>query len=325
MDQLFAEFDPEPIASASIGQVHRARLQDGREVAVKVQHPGIERAIDADLANGAMLERVIGLFGPAAFDTRRMYAELSGRIREELDYRLEAERQRRFGQLHAGDPDICVPEIVGSHCTHRVLTSRLVEGHSLEWAATLPEEQRSHYARVLWRYVFRGNLVGGLFNADPHPGNYLFREDGSIAFLDYGCVQPIRAERLSGARQLHRAARRRDEAAFRACCTALLGTRGGSYEEAALAHSRMAMQPLFGSPFRVQRSYVAELVKNVFALKDQLFAADGSFTQPPDGILFMNRLQCGFYSVLARLDCEVDYAAVEEAFCRDANIPELIG
>jgi predicted unusual protein kinase regulating ubiquinone biosynthesis (AarF/ABC1/UbiB family) len=88
--QLFAEFDPQPIASASIGQVHRARLQDGRDVAVKVQHPGIERAIDSDLANAAMLERLASLLGPAALDTRRIYDELSSRIREELDYRLEA-------------------------------------------------------------------------------------------------------------------------------------------------------------------------------------------------------------------------------------------
>jgi predicted unusual protein kinase regulating ubiquinone biosynthesis (AarF/ABC1/UbiB family) len=323
--QLFAEFDVEPIASASIGQVHRARLPDGREVAVKVQHPGIESAIDSDLANAAMIERVVsslGLLGPAAFDSRHLYLELSGRIREELDYRLEAERQRQFAHIHASDPDICVPDVIASHSSSRVLTSELVRGQSLEWAATQPEPDRTHYAAVMWRYVMRGNLVGGLFNADPHPGNYLFREDGSIAFLDYGCVQPIRGERLRAARRLHLAARRRDEVGFRDMCVQILGTHGGSYEDAAVAHSRMTMEPLFASPFRMQRSFVAQLVKNVFAMRDQLHAADGSFTQPPDGILFMNRLQCGFYSVLARLSCEVDYARIEEELCEQAQLTE---
>lgn len=321
--QLFAEFDVEPIASASIGQVHRARLQDGREVAVKVQHPGIEHAIDSDLANAAMVERVVGLLGPAGFDSKRMYSELSGRIREELDYRLEAERQRQFARIHELDPDICVPGVITTHSTQRVLTSELVRGQSLEWAATQPEPKRAHYAAVMWRYVMRGNLVGGLFNADPHPGNYLFREDGSIAFLDYGCVQPIRGERLLSARRMHLAARCRDEAAFRDCCIQILGTHGGSYESAALAHSRLSMEPLFASPFRMQRDYVSSLVKNVFALREQLYASDGSFIQPPEGILFMNRLQCGFYSVLARLSCEVDYARVEEELLAQAGLTEL--
>jgi predicted unusual protein kinase regulating ubiquinone biosynthesis (AarF/ABC1/UbiB family) len=320
--QLFAEFDIEPIASASIGQVHRARLQDGREVAVKVQHPGIEHAIDSDLANAAMLERLASLFGPAAFDSRRLYSELSGRIREELDYQLEAERQIQFARLHAADSAICVPEVITSHSASRVLTSELVRGQSLEWAATQPEAVRASYASVMWRYVMRGNLIGGLFNADPHPGNYLFRDDGSIAFLDYGCVQPIGGERLRAVRRLHLAARNRDEAAFRDVCTQILGTHGGSYEAAALAHSRMTMEPLFASPYRMQREFVTGLVKNVFALSDQLKNKDGSFQQPPEGILFMNRLQCGFYSVLARLDCEVDYAQVEEELVKHAQLAE---
>jgi predicted unusual protein kinase regulating ubiquinone biosynthesis (AarF/ABC1/UbiB family) len=295
-------------------------LHDGREVAVKVQHPGIEVAIDSDLANAAMIERLVGLLGPAAFDSRRMYSELSGRIREELDYRLEAERQLQFARIHASDPEICVPDVVTSHSAQRVLTSELVRGQSLEWAATQPEPARAHYAAVMWRYVMRGNLVGGLFNADPHPGNYLFREDGSIAFLDYGCVQPIRGERLRAAQRMHLAARRRDEPAFRDCCIQILGTHGGSYEAAALAHSRLSMEPLFASPFRMQRSFVSHLVKNAFALRNQLSAADGSFTQPPDGILFMNRLQCGFYSVLARLACEVDYARVEDGLFEQTEL-----
>src|SRR5207248_1484295 len=102
---------------------------------------------------------------------------------------------------------ICVPAVVPERSSRRVLTSELVQGETLEWAAEQAPQLREQYARVLWRFVFRGNLVGGLFNADPHPGNYMFRPDGSIAFLDFGCVQPIGAERLHAARRLHLAAR----------------------------------------------------------------------------------------------------------------------
>ena len=321
---LFVQFDAEPFASASIGQVHRAKLDDGRVVAVKVQHPGIERAIDADLANGAVLEGLMSTLGPKALDSRRMYKEIADRIREELDYRLEAKRQRQFAAIHRGDPSIQIPAVIDERSSRRVLTSELVQGQSLEWAAEQPAPLREQFASVLWRFVFRGNLVGGLFNADPHPGNYMFRPDGSIAFLDFGCVQPIGPERLRSARRLHLAARRGDEALFRAQCVAILGTQGGNYEQAAIDHSRMSMAPLFSSPFHVTREFVAQMVKNVFALKDQVFSRDQSFVQFPEGLLFMNRMQFGFYSVLARLDIPVDYRAVEEQFCQEASIRELV-
>jgi predicted unusual protein kinase regulating ubiquinone biosynthesis (AarF/ABC1/UbiB family) len=325
IDRLFADWQDTPFASASIGQVHVARLFDGRSVAVKVQHPGIEQAIDSDLKNGAVLESLVGALGPKALDSRRMYSEIAQRIREELDYRLEAERQGMFARIHAGDAQIRIPAVIAERSAGRVLTMELMSGESLEWAAMQAPELRKSFAETLWRFVFRGNLVGGLFNADPHPGNYLFNPDGHIAFLDFGCVQPIRPERLRRARALHVAARRRDEEAFRAHCIAMLGTRGGSYERAALAHSRMSMDPLFSSPFHMTREFVTQMVKSVMVLREQLFAKDRSFVPLPDGLLFMNRLQFGFYSVLARLDTTVDYCAVEEAFCREANLPGLLG
>ncbi|HET6338635.1 MAG TPA: AarF/ABC1/UbiB kinase family protein [Polyangiales bacterium] len=324
LDRLFASFELEPFASASIGQVHRAELATGVKVAVKVQHPGIERAIEADLKNASVLEMFVGKLGPKALDSRRMLGEIATRFREELDYRLEAERQQQFARIHAADPTIQIPDVISGRSARRVLTTQLVSGESLEWASAQPEELRRRYAEVLWRFVFRGNLVGGLFNADPHPGNYLFQPDGSIAFLDFGCVQPIGPERLRQARRLHAAARSGDEAKFREHCVQILKTRGGSYEQAAYAHSRTSFEPLFASPFRLTREFVSGMMQSMFALKEQLFAKDRSFVPPPEGILFMNRLQFGFYSVLARLDVVADYRAVEEALCREANIPDLL-
>lgn len=324
IDRLFASFELEPFASASIGQVHRAELATGVKVAVKVQHPGIERAIEADLKNASMLEMFVGALGPKALDSRRMLLEIATRFREELDYGLEAERQQQFARIHAADPTIQIPDVIIGHSSRRVLTTELVAGETLEWASGQDESLRRRYAEVLWRFVFRGNLVGGLFNADPHPGNYLFQPNGSIAFLDFGCVQPIGPDGLAQARRLHVAARSGDEAKFREHCVAILKTRGGSYEEAAVAHSRKTFEPLFASPFHLTREFVAGMMQSMLMLKEQLFAKDRSFVPLPEGVLFMNRLQFGFYSVLARLDVSADYRDVEERMCREANIEELV-
>jgi predicted unusual protein kinase regulating ubiquinone biosynthesis (AarF/ABC1/UbiB family) len=320
IDRLFDEWESEPFASASIGQVHRARLPNGEAVAVKVQHPGIDRAIESDLSNVSLLEGFVGALGPRALNSSAVLEEVKTRFREELDYRLEADRQELFALLHRGDDKIRVPRVVRERSARRVLTMELVSGASLEEAALASPELRREYAQTLWRFVFKGNLVGGMFNADPHPGNYLFQSDGSVTFLDFGCVQPISGPRLDLARDLHLAALRRDEPAFKRTAALILESRGGSYEEAATAYSRRCFEPVFGSPFRITTEFATSLVEAIGDVKAQLWAKDKSFVQLPTGMLFMNRLQFGFYSVLARLDVRVDYAEIERRFLREAGI-----
>lgn len=322
IDRLFSEWSEQPIASASIGQVHRARLSDGTEVAVKVQHPGIDRAIESDLQNAGILESMVSMLGPRAMNSKQVFDEISQRFREELDYVLEAERQRLFGALHAGDPHIRVPRVYAERSGRRVLTTELVHGVSLDEAALADEPMRRHYSEVLWRFVYKGNLVRGVFNADPHPGNYMFGQDGSVAFLDFGCVQLIPEARVLLARKVHSAARMRDEAAFRQHAPRLLQTGGGQYEADAVQYARRCFEPLFASPFHMTRTYVTEVVRGVQDLKKHVFSGDGSLTPVPEGLAFMSRLQFGFYSVLARLDAPTDYAAVEQRFLREADLLE---
>jgi len=312
--ELFADWEDEAVASASIGQVHRARLFDGRVVAVKVQHSGIARAVESDLENVGMLESLIGTIVPKGVNSHGVLEEVKERFREELDYRLEAQRQRQFAEIFRDDPQIRVPAVIGERSSLRVLTSEFVEGGRLDDAAGAPESERRAYAEALWRFVFKGNLVGGMFNADPHPGNYVFQPDGRIAFLDFGCVQPITEKRMAPARALHRAAVERNDAEFAEQVRRIMETRGGLYEDLAIAYSRRCFEPLFGSPYRVSREYVRGLVVEIGEMKRVLFKKGGNFVPLPPGMLFMNRLQFGFYSVLARLDVEVDYAEVERAF-----------
>ncbi|HSO38019.1 MAG TPA: AarF/ABC1/UbiB kinase family protein [Labilithrix sp.] len=319
VDQLFASFDDVPIASASIGQVHRARLPDdvmgGIEVAVKVQHPGIRKAVDSDLANAGILESMGAMLGARRFDTKTQLAVLRERFREELDYALEARRLSAFGLLHEGDPHIRIPELVRERSSASVLTAELVHGRSLEEVLDAPERARRAWGETLWRYVFKGNLVGGMFNADPHPGNYLFQDDGRIAFLDYGCVQVIPEHRRPQAQALHRAAVARDEPEFARCVSLLLDARPGRMEKLAQDYSRLCFEPLFGSPYRISRGYAASLVDEMkdMALEARKLPESEVFAMPGE-MLFMNRLQFGFYSVLARLDVAIDYAEVESRF-----------
>jgi predicted unusual protein kinase regulating ubiquinone biosynthesis (AarF/ABC1/UbiB family) len=319
IDRLFESFDDEPIASASIGQVHRARLpkdvMDGIEVAVKVQHPGIRKAVDSDLANAGILEGMGAMLGARRFDTKTHLAVLRERFREELDYALEAERLSAFTRLHEEDPTIRIPRLVAERSGACVLTTELVHGRVLEDLGGESESARRAWAETLWRFVFKGNLVGGMFNADPHPGNYLFQDDGRIAFLDYGCVQVIPAKRRPLAQALHRAAVARDESDFERCVSLLLDAKPGRLEKLSRDYSRLCFEPLFASPHRITRTYAASLVD---AMKNMAKAArklpeEEVFAMPGE-MLFMNRLQFGFYSVLARLDVEVDYAAVESVF-----------
>lgn len=315
IEQLFASFEETPFASASLGQVHRAVTRDGAHVAVKVQHADVDLAVKSDLANAGILESMAALGGTRRMDSKAILAEVRARFLEELDYALEARRQAQFAELHAGDPTIRIPRVEPSLSSSRVLTSELVSGLSFDEACARGEDDRRAWCETLWRFVFRGNLVGGMFNADPHPGNYLFHEGGSITFLDFGCVSPIPEARRPRALAVHQAALARDERAFRDAAAALLETEPGPYEDAACAYSRLAFEPVFASPYRITRAYTTGLAKQVMELKDvALKHLRGTAPFPPD-LVFLNRLQFGFFSVLARLDAEVDYHRVETAFC----------
>jgi predicted unusual protein kinase regulating ubiquinone biosynthesis (AarF/ABC1/UbiB family) len=263
---------------------------------------------------------MVSAMGPRALNSKEVFEEIAQRFREELDYVHEAEQQMWFRALHEGDPAIRIPAIVPERCGQRVLTSELVQnGHDLAWAVAQDETRRRHVAQTLWRFVFKGNLVGGRFNADPHPGNYLFHDDGTISFVDFGCIHPIDQTHLREARAMHRAACDRDEASFATHTAALLELQPGAYRDAMVAYARECFEPLFTSPYRVTREYVRGLVSGMAEMKWHIIKRDSGFTRIPPGIVWMNRLQFGFYSVLAQLDVAADYARIERDVMHQAD------
>ncbi len=315
---LFSAFSLTPVASASIGQVHRATLRDGTQVAVKVQHRGIEKAVESDLKNISMLEGFVNLAGPRGLKAGPLFDEILLRFRQELDYENEARNQTAFRELHQDEPGIQIPKVFTKYSTRRVLTSEWVDGFSLDEAASKPEALRVQFAELMWRFVFRGNLVGGAFNADPHPGNYIFHDDGKVTFLDFGCVQPISEKIRRAAVRAHQAAIAGNREEFSTAVAQMLGTQGGEFGDAAVAYSRKCFTPVLSPRFNLSHQYAAGLFEDMREMKKSMSTKDGSFVAPPPQLALMNRLQFGFYSVLAKLDVEVDYRSVEEGFLGEA-------
>jgi predicted unusual protein kinase regulating ubiquinone biosynthesis (AarF/ABC1/UbiB family) len=312
IDRLFARWSDEPFASASIGQVHEAVMPDGREVAVKVQHPGVVEAIESDLATAAALGRVFDVLDGKRTQSKRLLATMRQRFLEEVDYLLEGEHLSRFATLHAGDATIRVPSLVHSHSTRRVLTTGLVRGATFDEACAAEPDARRAWASTMWRFVFKGALQGSLLNVDPHPGNYIFHPGGVVTFLDHGCVQTVGQDHWLFSPEVHRAALARDRAAFDRGVARLVASKPGRLERAFLDYAHRCYEPLFVSPCRITREYAAGLLADLAAaIQLGRDVAAGEFFDLPPEALFTNRLQFGFYSVLARLDVDVDYAQIE--------------
>jgi predicted unusual protein kinase regulating ubiquinone biosynthesis (AarF/ABC1/UbiB family) len=194
-DEVFAEFTDDPMAAASIGQVHRAVLNNGRQVAVKIQYPGAAEAIRDDLANTELLATFVrfasAASGTAMPDIRDATREISARIAEELDYRHEAANITAFSELYRGHPFIRVPEVIREASGDRVLTMTYLDG--LDWVAAQQADQelKNTWAEVIHRFVAGPYRYANLFHADPHPANFRFRPDGTVGFVDFGCVKVL--------------------------------------------------------------------------------------------------------------------------------------
>jgi predicted unusual protein kinase regulating ubiquinone biosynthesis (AarF/ABC1/UbiB family) len=190
LSDVFAEFDEDAIAAASIGQVYRARLKDGRDVAVKVQYPGVAAAVRADMQNLGMIMRVMKRMTPN-LDVQAISEEIRERIGEELDYELEAQNQRSLARIFRGHPFIVVPDVVTSLSHERVMVSDFVEGVGFEEVKTYSQEQRDRVAEIIFRFYFGCMYRHHEFSGDPHPGNFRLMADGRIAFLDFGLFKRI--------------------------------------------------------------------------------------------------------------------------------------
>jgi predicted unusual protein kinase regulating ubiquinone biosynthesis (AarF/ABC1/UbiB family) len=308
-DVLVAGLDPHPVSTASIGQVHRARLPDGTEVAVKVRHPEMDAAIRADFRGAAVGTALVRLLAPG-LDIDEVLSEAKAGFLEECDYLTERANQERFGSLFAHHPQIRIPAVHGAWCSARVLSSTWCEGHSFDaFIERATQQERDVAGQALYQFYLGALYRHGLFNADPHPGNLLFPERGGVVILDHGCVRRFDAATVTSVVQLGRAVRDDDATRMRETLHRL-GARGPLHGQE-FEETRRLLRGFFSSTLVAGRHRlqpgVAMETKSVLHDKRSIIRL-----RLPGRLLFLFRIRFGLHAVLARLGAEVDWQALED-------------
>jgi predicted unusual protein kinase regulating ubiquinone biosynthesis (AarF/ABC1/UbiB family) len=315
-DRVFVQWDPEPIAAASIGQVHRALWWDPerraeRAVAVKVQYPGAAEAIRADLANADLLGSLMAqLF--RGLDPAPLVAEVQARITEELDYRIEAGNQQAFADFYAGHPFVSVPAVVGALSTGRVLTTDLATGATWAELVTWDQTEKDLAAEAIFRFVFRSLYRFQAFNGDPHPGNYLFRPGGHVSFLDFGLVKHFADDEMATFQRMIRfAVLEPDDARFRATVEAAGLLRPGAPVSTAevgryFAHFYDAVR--HDATITWTPEYASATVRQVFDRNSPI----AHYATVPAMFVIIQRINLGLYAILGQLRATANYRRIAE-------------
>jgi predicted unusual protein kinase regulating ubiquinone biosynthesis (AarF/ABC1/UbiB family) len=325
--EIFAFFSTQPVAAASIGQVHLARLDDGTELAVKVQYPGVADAVRADMANTDLLASVVrvglALLGPDAprLDPKMMVEEIRDRVGDELDYRIEAANQQEFHTLYDGHPFIHIPGVYPELSTSRVLVSDYVHGRRWSEVLACGDAIRSRWGEAIFRFVFATLHRHGLFNGDPHPGNYLFHEDGTVTFLDFGCVKRFTVARVSVMSALVDAALAGDaEGVMRSFINIGLLTTDdaqGLEPDRLLEFYRAALRDRWDTqPFTYTPESVSQIVAATYQPMGPWYDVTRRLQMPKD-LLFLNRITIGASSILGHLYATADWKAIDDEIRHD--------
>jgi predicted unusual protein kinase regulating ubiquinone biosynthesis (AarF/ABC1/UbiB family) len=319
-EAVFARWDPIPFAAASIGQVHRAITRQGRAVAVKVQYPGIARSMTSDLRNVGLLRRIAGAAFPG-LDTRALVDELGERLKEEVDYSLEAGNQELFARYFRGHPFIHVPDVVRELSTARVLTSELVAGSNFDELQTWNQHERDMAAETIYRFVFRSLYRLHAFNGDPHPGNYLFHGGGRVTFLDFGLtkrftdddlaplIDGVRFMVIEGDGESFRKAMERAGflQAGAPVTTQAVIDRFGHFYGTVMRDATMTITPAFASA----------IVKRFFDARSPL----APYSDVPRTYAILQRINLGLYAVLGSLNATANWRRLAEELWPFVNGP----
>ena len=320
-ERLFLDWDPVPVAAASIGQVHRAVMPDGRLVAVKVQYPGVDRAIRSDLDNAEMITGMFASLAMKNMDVKPMVDELRARMGDELDYRLEARCQREFADRYRGHPFIHVPDVVPERSARRVLTSEWVEGLSWnDFMATATPDQQATAAEVLFRFAEGSIWQHRVFNGDPHPGNYRFHpQAGKVSFLDFGLVKRWAPGELESLSPILEAILDEDpertvsaivQAGFLAPDHKLDAARVYDY-------CRGPYIPYQQERFRFTPEFVAQNLQRMLDLQGEFGDVIRMLNMPPSYVI-LDRVVWGVSALLGRMQAEAAWGPLLDEYFRNA-------
>ncbi|MGF2733550.1 ABC1 kinase family protein [Marinobacter sp. DUT-1] len=316
LGELYEYVQEAPYASASIGQVHRARLHDGTDVIVKVQYPGVDESCDSDLKQLRMTLRLGGLLKMPKESVDQLFAEIRERLREELDYENEARNIGLFREFHKDQPWVLIPAVIDSHSTRRILTLELVEGDHV--SQVTPDRYDQDTINLIGHRIFM-IMADQLFrfrciHGDPHAGNFAYRPDGSIILYDFGCVKKLKPEIVEAYRKALIAALEEDyEALDRHLID--LGARVGSQPAVDEAYYAMWRDILI-VPFQGDEPYdfaEADIHKHVAAKTSTVFKYLDYF-KPPVESIFIDRMIAGHYWMLKRLGVQAAFRVELEKY-----------
>ena len=330
-EEVFATWERQPFAAASIGQVHRATTRGGESVAVKVQYPGIDKAIENDLKSLSLLE---AFSSPLLrkYHTKQTLEDVKDVFLAELDYTREAAMADTFRRMNRDVPGVVIPRVNHSLSTKRVLTAELIGGQTYqEFCETASQEARNQAGITIWQFMFRSMLRYGVLYADPHPGNYRFLGGGRVAFLDFGCVKILPDELLDGMKRYMVAALDGNWEEFDLACANFSGFDPEDPESFTLYRSYtiellkpITSQSLFQWSPEVAREAIAFLVRGqkklLFPEGQKLPNMPKPIRPPPDST-FVNRLQWGLASIMGGLHAQARFRPLTESWVREKRQP----
>jgi predicted unusual protein kinase regulating ubiquinone biosynthesis (AarF/ABC1/UbiB family) len=309
---LLLHMERAPAAAASIGQVHRAKLPAGVEVAVKVQYPGIEQALATDFRPAAFGTSFVHLLVPGA-NVDGVVSEVRRAVLEECDYEREARQQERFAALYDRHPTLTVPAVQRSYSSRRVLTTTWAEGLGFDdFLATSPgQAERDRIGEALFEFYVGTLFRSGLYNWDPHPGNYVFARDGRVIMLDYGSTREFDRAFVQKLATLTDAVHEGTRDVMHGALVGLGMVRDGEEYDYDAAHAlvRSFYGPMLRDEFVTIGSGAAMSLRAIFEGKRELLKL-----HLPGEILFVLRIRFGVMSVLARLGARANWYRLERRF-----------
>ena len=319
-EQIFLDWTDLPVAAASIGQVHRAVTHDGRDVAVKVQYPGVHDAIEHDLDAAEVMYGMFSAMMLKGLDVRSLVDELRHRMREEIDYSIEADNVRTFAELFNGHPWVRIPTLVPEASTEKVLTTEWVDGMSFdEFRETASYDTKQRVAEVMWRFAQYAINRQGIFNGDPHPGNYKFHHDGSVTFLDFGLVKRWEPGEWESLRPtLDAVVIERDPEAVVAAMEQSGFLREGHGIDPGLVFEYVSSpyQPYLVDEFRFTRQWMSDTLMRIMDLKGPHAPVIEALNMPASFVI-LDRVVWGMNAILGKLEAEGPFRAMVLEYVAD--------
>ncbi len=321
-ERAFLDWTDLPVAAASIGQVHRAVTPAGLDVAVKVQYPGVHHAIESDLDAAEAMYAMFSAMMLKGLDAKGLVDELRARMREELDYELEARNVEEFGRMFAGHPWVRVPRLVPELSTRKLLTTEWVDGLSFDdFRRTASPATKQRAGEVIWRFAQHAVLRHGAFNGDPHPGNYKFHHDGSVTFLDYGLVKrwsPGEWERLQPT--LDAIIVHRDPERVVAAMESSNFLRAGHGIDPHLVYDYVSSpyEPYLTDEFTFSRQWMADTIGKMFDVQGPHQPVIEALNMPATFVI-LDRVVWGVNAILGKLDVTGPFRAMLLEYVTDAE------